>query len=122
MARKKTDAEIVAENNRILDALEKLDPDDPSLAPFKTQNWIRKGRGMLAGLTPIAVVVLLALGGCAEGWLESFAPSNGPHSTTFVNGRSVTTYHYGAPQDHRSSVEIYRPDIWNRMFNRESSR
>ncbi len=114
MARK-TDAEIVAENNRILDEVDKMDPNDPSLAPFRTKNWLAKGEGMLAGLKPVAVVVLLALGGCAEGWLESFAPAGGAHSTTYIGGRAITTYHYPAP-DTRHSVERWRPDIWNRMF------
>ncbi len=46
MARRKTDAEIrawIAETNRILDEVEAMDPNDPSLAPFKTKNWIDKG-------------------------------------------------------------------------------
>ncbi len=74
MARKRTDAEIVAESNKILDEVDAMDPGDPSLAPFRTKNWLAKEEGMLAGLKPIAVVVLLALGGCAKGWLEAWAP------------------------------------------------
>ena len=64
----------------------------------------------------LAVVVLLALGGCSRGWLLDWAPSSsGPHSTTFVNGRSVTTYHYPAP-DPLGSVHEFRPDIYHRFY------
>ncbi len=38
MPGKRTDEEFVAEASRILDDMEKWDPDDPRLAPFKTRN------------------------------------------------------------------------------------
>ncbi len=53
MSSRKTDAEIVAENNRLLDEVDKIDPKDPSLAPFRTKNWLDKGKGMLRGLQPV---------------------------------------------------------------------
>ncbi len=122
MARRKKkpqDPKWITEARKALDEMETWDSDDPHIAariaPFRTQNWIRKGWGMLAGLKPIAVVVLLALGGCTQGWLASWAPSGGAHSTTYIGGRAITTYHYPAP-DTRHSVERWRPDIWNRMF------
>ena len=80
---KKSDAEWVREASAILDEMEKHPPSKESLAPFRTKNWIAKGKGMLRGLKPIALVVLLALGGCAKGWLEAWAPLSGAHSTTY---------------------------------------
>lgn len=50
MTGKRTNAEWVAESNRILDEVGAVDPNDPALAPWQTKNWIDKGRGMLAGL------------------------------------------------------------------------
>ena len=107
--------EWITEAREALDAMERHPPSEKELAPFRTKTWIAKGEGMLVGLKPIAVVVLLALGGCTEGWLESFASAAGDHSTTFVGGRAITTYHY-PPPDSRHSVERLRPDIWFRMF------
>ncbi len=55
MARRKTDAEIrawIAETNRILDEVEAMDPNDPSLAPFKTKNWLDKGWPALRQILP----------------------------------------------------------------------
>ncbi len=53
MARKQTDAEWIAEASRILDEVDAMDPNDPALAPWQTENWRRKGEGMLAGLKPV---------------------------------------------------------------------
>ncbi len=106
MALTKKQRAWVARSSRILDDMEKWDPDDPRLAPFKTKNWIDKGKGMLRGLKPIAVVVLLALGGCTEGWLESFASAAGDHSTTFVGGRAITTYHYPQQKCNRKAPSL----------------
>ena len=73
MARRKKkprDPKWITEARKALDEMETWDSDDPHIAariaPFRTQNWIRKGWGMLAGLKPIAVVVLLALGGAVH--------------------------------------------------------
>lgn len=33
----------IAETSKILDRVDKMDPNDPALAPFKTKNWINKG-------------------------------------------------------------------------------
>ena len=67
----------------------------------------------------LAVAVLLAgltLGGCSQGWLLDWAPSSsGPHSTTYIDGRAITTYHYPAP-DPLGSVHQYRPDIYHRFY------
>ena len=122
MARRKKkpqDPKWITEARKALDEMETWDSDDPHIAariaPFRTQNWIRKGWGMLAGLKPIAVVVLLALGGCGPGWLEDWAPLSGAHSTTYVNGRAITTYHYPAP-DPLGSVHEFRPDIYRRFY------
>ena len=65
----------------------------------------------------LSVAVLRTLAGCAKGWLESFAPSSsGPHSTTYIDGRAITTYHYGLPRDPLGSVHQYRPDIYHRFY------
>ena len=57
MARKKTDAEILAENNRILNAVEKWDPGDPRIAPFRTKNWLDKGWPALRRIDPDGTIV-----------------------------------------------------------------
>ena len=121
MAREKTAAETrawIAETNRLLDEVEKMDPNDPALAPWQTENWRRKGEGMLAGLKPVAVVVLLALGGCTQGWLADWAPDQAPHSSTYVPGQGIVrTYHYGiTPRDPLGSVHEFRPDIYRRFY------
>ncbi len=65
----------------------------------------------------LSVAVLLALAGCTRAQLAAWAPSGGAHSTTYVNGRAITTYHYPAP-DPLGSVHEFRPDIYYRMFPR----
>ncbi len=52
MAREKTDAELVAEGRKILDEVDKMDPNDPSLAPFRTKNWLDKGWPALRRIDP----------------------------------------------------------------------
>lgn len=115
MARKKTDAEIVAENNRILDEVDAMDPNDPSLAPFKTKNWIDKGRGMLQGLKPIAVLALVVLlAGClGRGNAVNL------HELRVLDELRETNYRLEQQRDTRHPVEIARPDIWNRLMHPE---
>ncbi|MCZ6465805.1 MAG: hypothetical protein O6829_00825 [Alphaproteobacteria bacterium] len=114
----KSGAEFVREASAILDEMERNPPSKESLAPFRTKNWIRKGEGMLQGLKPIAVVVLLVLGGCAPGWLADWAPDQSPHSSTYVPGQGIVrTYHYGTtPRDPLGSVHEFRPDIYRRFY------
>ena len=57
MPRRKTDAEWIAECSRILDEVEKMDPNDPSLAPFKTKNWLDKGWPALRQILPDGTVI-----------------------------------------------------------------
>ena len=115
----KSGAEFVREASAILDEMERNPPSEESLAPFRTKNWIDKGEGMLRGLKPIAVVVLLALGGCTQGWLADWGPDQAPHSSTYVPGQGIVrTYHYGLPRDPLGSVHEFRPDIYYRMFPR----
>jgi len=45
--------EWIARTSRILDDMEKWDPDDPRLAPFKTLNWRRKGFPLGARMGPL---------------------------------------------------------------------
>ena len=43
----------IARTSKILDDLETWDPDDPRLAPFKTENWRRKGFPLGAAMGPL---------------------------------------------------------------------
>ncbi len=113
--KEKPDPRWVRVASRALDEMECNPPSEESLAPWRTDSWRRKGEGMLQGLKPIAVILLLALGGCAKGWLEDWAPSGGAHSTTYIDGRAITTYHYPAP-DPLGSVHEFRPDIYHRFY------
>ena len=63
----------------------------------------------------LSVAVLLALAGCSKGWLLDWAPSGGPHSTTYIGGRAITTYHYPAP-DPLGSVHEFRPDLYHNFY------
>ena len=72
---------------------------------------------MTAYRSLLAIVALLALGGCSKGWLLDWAPSSsGPHSTTYIDGRAITTYHYGLPRDPLGSVHQYRPDLYHNFY------
>ena len=51
--REKTDAQLVAEGKRILDEVDAMDPDDPSLAPWQTENWRRKGWPLGKAMGPL---------------------------------------------------------------------
>ncbi len=87
-----------------------------------------------------ALVILPLVAGC--GVVDEYVrllgqPDTAPHSTTWIDGRSVRTYHYrdhsttfvpgkppirtyhyGTPRDPLGSVHQYRPDIYYRMFPR----
>ncbi len=117
--RKPREPKWITRARKALDEVEKMDPNDPSLAPFRTKNWIRKGEGMVAGLKPIAclVIMLAMVAGCTRAQWAAWAPSGGAHSTTYIDGRAITTYHYPAP-DPLGSVHEFRPDIYYRMFPR----
>lgn len=66
----------------------------------------------------LAIVALLVLGGCTQGWLADWAPDQAPHSSTYVPGQGIVrTYHYGTtPRDPLGSVHQYRPDIYHRFY------
>ena len=104
----------VAKCSRILDALEALDPADPSLAPFQTLNWRRKGAGMLAGLKPVACLALLIL---LAGCLGRGDPAHLDRLRVLDELRQIN-YQLEQQRDTWHPVERYRPDIWNRMFDR----
>ncbi len=55
----------------------------------------------------LVVTVMVALGGCT--WADWAGPRHDSH-------RYFEHNHDHPPRDTRSSVERYRPDIWNRMF------
>ena len=91
-------------------------------------------------LSYFALVILPLVAGC--GVVDEYVrllgqPDTAPHSTTWIDGRSVRTYHYrdhsttfvpgkppirtyhyGTPRDPLGSVHQYRPDIYYRMFPR----
>ena len=65
----------------------------------------------------IVLLISLPLGGCAPGWLASWAPDQSPHSSTYVPGQGIVrTYFYGTPVDPLGSVHQYRPDIYHRFY------
>jgi hypothetical protein len=41
--RKPREPKWITRARKALDEVEKMDPNDPSLAPFKTKNWLDKG-------------------------------------------------------------------------------
>ncbi len=57
MAREKTDAEFVAAARKALDELEKMDPNDPALAPWQTKNWRDKGWPALRQILPDGTII-----------------------------------------------------------------
>ncbi len=64
-----------------------------------------------------AVAVLLALAGCTRAQWASWAPPAWLDADGNVIPASLRQ-----PRDHRSSVEIYRPDLWNRMMHPDAPR
>ena len=55
MTRKQRD--WIAEASRILDEVDAMDPNDPSLAPFKTKNWLDKGWPALRQILPDGTIL-----------------------------------------------------------------
>ena len=69
--------------------------------------------------TLVAALVAVLVGGCSvvDEYVRLLGqPDTTPHSTTFIGGRAVRTYHYGTPRDPLGSVHQFRPDIYYRMF------
>ncbi len=62
---------------------------------------------------PLFVVLVLVIAGCTRAQWASWAPP-----PWLDAGGKVIPAVLQHERDHRSSVEIYRPDIWNRMFPR----
>ena len=117
MPRKKRDARWIREASAILDEMERNPPSKESLAPFRTKNWIAKGRGFLGikNLACLALVVLLA--GClGRGNAVNL------HELRVLDELRETNYRLEQQRDTRHPVEKYRPDIWNRMFARPPAR
>lgn len=120
MARRKKkpqDPKWITEARKALDEMETWDSDDPHIAariaPFRTQNWIRKGWGMLAGLKPIACLVLVAL---VAGCLGREDPGGRARFDRFqiLNEiRWIRENHIGDPL---GPVHEARPDIYHGFF------
>ena len=110
----KAKARWIREASAILDAMERNPPSRAMLAPFRTASWIAKGRGMLAGLKPIAVLALVIL---LAGCLGRGDPAHLDRLRVLDELRE-TNYRLEQQRDTRHPVERYRPDIWNRMFDR----
>ena len=106
------DARWVREARAILDEMERNPPSKESLAPWRTENWRRKGEGMLQGLKPIAVLALVAL---VAGCLGRGDPAHLDRLRVLDELRE-TNYRLEQQRDTRHPVERYRPDIWRRMF------
>ncbi len=75
---------------------------------------VPKGQRLMA---PLLIIFMLLLGGCAPGWLASWAPDQAPHSSTYIPGRGIVRiYHYGFAPDPLGSVHEFRPDIYRRFY------
>ena len=97
-----------------LDLMERHPPSEEELAPWRTKNWIAKGEGMLWGLKPIAVLALVAL---VAGCLGRGNAVN-LHELRVLDELRQINFTLEQGRDTRHPVERYRPDIWNRMFDR----
>ena len=100
-------------------------------------------KATLDAMTKTLVIALVAVlvAGCAEYVKLLGQPDTWPHSTSWIDGRAVRTYHYSdhsttfipgkapirtyhynAPRDPLGSVHQYRPDIYHGFYGPHGAR
>ena len=117
--RKPREPKWITRARKALDEVEKMDPNDPSLAPFKTRSWARKGWPLGKAMGPLyrgpKTIACLALVVLVAGCLGRGDPAHLDRLRVLDELRQIN-YQLEQQRDTRHPVERYRPDIWNRMF------